>query len=142
MNLHPLTRVCDQAAWQSGQDCILNANLPIAGAADTTVVRGEGFTALEWEVVAIARQDQLSTLRDPGRIASALAPIFGCARPNPKLANARLEALRRLSVLAWHHGDSLPLSEVSAFQATDFSIEQVEMLLAFIRHRRAIALFP
>jgi hypothetical protein len=142
MKVHPRTRVCDQVAWQPDQDGIPDINLPIAWAVAITAARGNGFTALEWQVVAIARQDRPSTLRDQSRIARALGAIFGCARANPKLANARLETLRRLSVLAWHHGHSVPLSEICAFQAAGFSSEQVERLFAFIRHRRAIALFP
>uniref|UniRef100_UPI00300F64A7 hypothetical protein n=1 Tax=Pseudomonas granadensis TaxID=1421430 RepID=UPI00300F64A7 len=61
-----------------------------------------GFSALEWQVVAIAQHDRLSSLEKPGRLAVALGVIFGGEVSNPKLADQKLEALRRVSVLAWH----------------------------------------
>ncbi|MHA6720459.1 hypothetical protein ACX40Y_13550 [Sphingomonas sp. RS6] len=96
-----------------------------------------GLTALEWQVVAIARGDRLSSLESPSRMAIALGAIFGGDRGNPRLADARLEALRRLSVLAWHKGYHLPASEIRAFHAAGFTNEQYETLLASISRGRA-----
>lgn len=96
-----------------------------------------GLTGLEWQVVAIAQHDRLSTLNQPGRLSLALGVIFGGERTNPRLADPRLEALRRLAVLAWHRGYALPPSEVRAFHDAGFTHEQLETLLASISRGRA-----
>jgi hypothetical protein len=89
------------------------------------------FTALEWSVVALAERDPLSTLRNPSRMAVALGNLFGDAR-NPKLADPRLEALRRLAVLTWHHGYRVAESAVRAFVAAGFTLQQYELLAGSI----------
>jgi hypothetical protein len=94
------------------------------------------LSALEWSVVAVARKDSLASLREPGRLGMAMAALFG-ARQNPKLTDPRLEALRRLAVLAWHHGYTLPVSEIRAFMKAGFSADQFETLLASISRGRA-----
>jgi len=114
---------------------------PIAAPADAVVataarVTETGFSALEWSVVAIARNDRLSSLEEPGRVAMALGLLFG-DRPNPKLADAKLEALRRMSVLAWHKGYTVPAAEIRAFHESGFTIDQYETLLASISRGRA-----
>jgi hypothetical protein len=96
-----------------------------------------GFSALEWQVVAIAQRDRLASLEAPGKLSVALGMIFGGQRPNPKLADSKLEALRRLSVLAWHRGYSLPPSEIRAFHQAGFTADQYETLLASISQGRA-----
>jgi hypothetical protein len=96
-----------------------------------------GLSALEWQVVAIAQHDRLSTLEKPGRMAIALGVLFGGERPNPRLADPKLEALRRISVLAWHKGFRLPQHEIGAFQEAGYSADQLETLLASISRGRA-----
>lgn len=91
-----------------------------------------GFTALEWQVVALAQRDSLSTLSTPSRVFTALEAVFGFKRPNPELANKALEALRRISVIAWHRGFALPESEITSFRAAGFSEDQLETLLGSI----------
>lgn len=86
---------------------------------------------LEWQVVAIARNDSLGSLRAPGRLSVALGNVFG-QRTNPRLADPKLEALRRMAVLAWHHGFAVPVSEVKAFLAAGFTADQYETMLASI----------
>ncbi|RZL51956.1 MAG: hypothetical protein EOP65_16515, partial [Sphingomonas sp.] len=46
------------------------------------------LTGLEWSVVALARKDALSSLRRPGRMASALGALFRQPH-NPMLADER-----------------------------------------------------
>lgn len=91
----------------------------------------EGFSALEWSVVAVAERDTLSTLRQPGRMATAMGALFG-DRHNPRLADPRLEALRRMAVLSWHHGFTVPGQAVRDFTAAGFSLDQYETLVASI----------
>lgn len=93
------------------------------------------FSGLEWSVVALARRDRVASLREPGRVAVALRRLFGTAPPG-RLADARLEALRRIAVLAWHHGYTLPTSELRAFLKAGFSTDQYEMLQTSIARGR------
>jgi hypothetical protein len=94
------------------------------------------FSALEWSVIALARRDRLGTLNQPGRISKAIASLFGLWRDST-LADGRLEALRRMAVLAWHKGHTVPVSELRAFKAAGFSSDQYEMLQASIGSGRA-----
>lgn len=89
------------------------------------------FTALEWSVVALAERDPLSTLRNPSRMAVALGNLFGDRR-NPSLADPKLEALRRLAVLTWHHGYRVAESAVRAFVAAGFTLQHYELLAGSI----------
>ena len=72
------------------------AAAPIVPQADPVPVQA-GLSPLEWSVVAIARNERLGSLRQPGRVMAALGSLFG-ARPRLPLADPKLEALRRLSV--------------------------------------------
>ena len=94
------------------------------------------FDPLEWSIVALARQDPVSSIREEGLIGRTLRMIFGLKRRNP-LADPRLEALRRLAVLGWHRGFAVPTSAVKAFLAAGYSPDHYEMLLGHISHRRA-----
>jgi len=96
----------------------------------------QGFSALEWSVVAIAERDKVSSLRQPGRMAIALGTLFGDRR-NPRLADPRLEALRRMAVLSWHHGFTVPGAAVRDFTDAGYSLEQYETLVASISAARA-----
>lgn len=87
------------------------------------------LTPLEWSVVALARNDRLASLRPPGRISIAMGNLFGSS-PNPRLADPRLEALRRIAVLSWHYGFAVHGSEVDAFVTAGFTIDQYELLVA------------
>jgi len=108
---------------------------PVAMPADVLPVTG--FSALEWQVVAIAQRDRLASLEKPGKLSVALGVIFGGESPNPKLADQKLEALRRVAVLAWHKGYALPRHEIRAFHEAGFTPEQYETLLASISRGRA-----
>lgn len=99
------------------------------------------FSALEWSVIALARRDGLSSLREPGRISAAMGVLFG-ERPNPRLADPKLEVLRRLAVLSWHHGYTVPGEAVRAFLDAGFSARQYELMvdsIAVDRERRSAA---
>lgn len=100
--------------------------------AEIEAPEAEGLSALEWQVVAIARRDSLSTLSEPSRLAVALGAVFGSRFDNPRLADPRLEALRRMSVLSWHRGYAVAPGELEAFHAAGFTVAQYETLLASI----------
>ncbi|MBB4633012.1 hypothetical protein GGQ98_002641 [Sphingosinicella soli] len=94
------------------------------------------FSALEWSVVALAERDPLSTLHSPGRVAVALGTLFG-SRPNPQLADSKLEALRKVAVLTWHQGYSIAESAVRSFVAAGFSHDHYALLAGSITNARA-----
>jgi hypothetical protein len=89
------------------------------------------LTALEWSVVALARNDRVSTLHQPGRVAVAMGILFG-PRRNPGLADARLEALRRIAVLLWHRGPTVQQDELNALMEAGFTPAQYQLLVASI----------
>lgn len=93
------------------------------------------LTALEWSVVAMAERDGLSSLREPGRVGRALISLFGLTPAN-KLANPQLEALRRVAVHAWRSSWNIPDSELKAFLAAGYSMDQYELLQASIHKGR------
>lgn len=95
-------------------------------------VTDDRLSPLEWAVVVLARRDTLATLREPGRLSVALGNLFS-RRSNPRLADPRLEALRRLAVLAWHDQVAVPAQEVADFLAAGFTNGQYQTMLASIR---------
>lgn len=86
------------------------------------------LSALEWQVVALARRDRLSSLREPAKLIRAIGSIFDETR-NPRLADPSLEALRRMAVLSWHSGYSVPSHEVRAFLAAGYTPDQYELMV-------------
>lgn len=104
---------------------------------DPVPAGADRLTALEWSVVSIARKDGRGTLRRPGRFATALRTLF--RQHNPRLADGRLEALRRMAVLTWRNGYTVPSREVRAFLAAGFTAGQYETLVDRIVAARAPA---
>lgn len=94
------------------------------------------FTPLEWLVVEIASGDGLSSLQKPGPAATLLRWIFGI-RPANILADTRLEALRRISVLGRRLRGDVPSTELKDFLKTGFTLEQYDLLMARIRGPRS-----
>lgn len=85
----------------------------------------------EWEVVRLAQRDGLGSLREPTALARLWGRMFG-RDINRRLADPRLEALRRLAVLAWRYGYALPVSAIKEFKAAGFSLDQLEAVLVRI----------
>ena len=90
------------------------------------------FSDLEWSVIRHARSDSLSTLRAPGRIRRLLNWLMGRSG-SFELANERLEALRRIAVLSWHFGFTIPGGDVADFLSQGFSPDQYELMVRSIR---------
>ena len=107
------------------------APVAILAAEQAASAEQERLGALEWAVIAVARNDGLASLREPGRMSVAFGNVFG-RRTNPRLADPKLEALRRMAVLAWHFGFAVPVSEVKAFLAAGFTTDHYETVLASI----------
>ncbi|MFA5968672.1 MAG: hypothetical protein WC816_05455 [Sphingomonas sp.] len=94
-----------------------------------------GFSTLEWSIISLARQERLSSLREPGRLTKAFHALFGGAPATP-LANPRLEALRRIAVLSWHRGYTIESYEVRAFYAAGYTASHYELLVNTVIVRR------
>ena len=92
------------------------------------------LSALEWSVVALSRRDPLSSLRAPGRVALAMRTVL--RQTNLRLADERLEALRRLAVMSWHYSFKVPASEIARFLAAGFTKPQYEAVTASIAAAR------
>ena len=90
------------------------------------------FSPLEWSVIRLARVDGLSTLRAPGRLRRVWNWLMG-RNGSPEVANERLEALRRMAVLSWHFGFTVPGDDVAEFLSAGFSPDQYELMVRSIR---------
>ncbi len=89
------------------------------------------FSPLEWSVIRLSRVDGLSTLREPGRLRRLYNWVMG-RTGSPLLANERLEALRRMAVLSWHYGFTVPGEDVANFLSQGFSPDQYELMVGSI----------
>ncbi len=101
----------------------------------TTAHIPAAFERSEWEVIVLAQRDDLTSLHAPGRLSRTLSKLFG-GNPDRRLASPRLEALRRLAVMAWHRGYAVPVSAMKAFKEAGLSPDQLELLLASVAQRR------
>lgn len=90
------------------------------------------FSPLEWSIIRLSRVDSLSTLREPGRIRRFINWLLG-RTGSVELANERLEALRRMAVLSWHFGFTVPGDDVADFLSQGFSPDQYELMVSSIR---------
>ncbi|WP_260599598.1 hypothetical protein [Sphingomonas endolithica] len=97
-----------------------------------------GFTALEWSVIALAKNDTIGSLATPGRVSRALGGVFGLSTAS-RLADPKLEALRRMAVHAWRRGFALPMAEINRFIAAGFGEAQMETLVASVTGLRVAA---
>ena len=84
----------------------------------------------------MAEHDRLSSIREPSRFIAALGSLFGVRRTN-RLANERLEALRRLAILVWRYRWNVPKSELASFFAAGFTADQYELLQNSIGQARS-----
>lgn len=110
--------------------------LPMSPSADPVPVEPVGFAHHEWDVIQVARRDGLASLSDPTRLARLSAWLFG-GGVSLRLADPRLEALRRLAVFAWHRGYVVPVSAIRAFRDAGYTDDQLELLLASIASSRS-----
>ena len=92
--------------------------------------KARDFSPLEWSVIRLARIDPLWTIRAAGRLRRFWNWFVG--RGNPELANPKLEALRRMAVLTWHYGFTVPGEDVRNFLSAGFSPDQYELMAGSI----------
>jgi hypothetical protein len=96
-------------------------------ALDTTTSE---FSGLEWSVIRLARTDRLWTIRESSGFGRFWNWLVG--RGNPQLANPKLEALRRMAVLTWHYGFTVPGDAVREFLSAGFTPNQYELMAGCI----------
>ncbi|WBO21167.1 hypothetical protein [Sphingomonas abietis] len=92
------------------------------------------FSALEEQVMALARTDSLGSIEAPGRVERLFTRLFGLNKEQRALADPRLEALRRAFVVA-RHRHHLPDVQTGELREAGFSIGQIRVI-----ELRAIAL--
>lgn len=93
---------------------------------------GGDFSPLEWSVIRLAAVDDLSTLRAPGPLRRFWNWLMG-RTGSVGLASPHLEALRRMAVLSWHFGFSVPAEAIADFLSAGFSLDQYDLLAGRIR---------
>jgi hypothetical protein len=108
----------------SGSDAIALPAMIALPSAET------GFSSLEWSVIRLARIDELWTIRPAGLFRRFWNALLG--RGNPELANPELEALRKIAVLSWHFGFTIPGEDVADFLSAGFTPAQYELLVTSI----------
>jgi hypothetical protein len=111
--------------------------LTLAASTPASVRLAEPLSVLEQRVIELARQDRLASLRPVPKRSWLARLVFGPQPPSPMLANERLEALRRLAVVAWHHGYQLPASALREAQAAGYSEAQTGAVVDLIARLRA-----
>jgi hypothetical protein len=92
------------------------------------------FSTLERIVIGASAGDGLSTLGEPGRWRQHLHRLFDIRRKT-RLANPRLEALRRLAVLL-RHRRAVDAHEIDRFTAAGFTTTHYQALEAATRPAR------
>ena len=92
------------------------------------------LTDLEWRVVEIARSDGPRSIRPDGGFTKFLRDFFGLPTAR-KLANKKLEALRRFCVRAWFW-DLIPSRDVRALMEAGFTSVDVFQVLAHVAGNR------
>jgi hypothetical protein len=82
-------------------------------------------------VLVLARRDRVSSLSPAGPVGRALKALFGVERAN-MLADPRLEAMRRLAVLARRGGRSVA-RELPRFLACGYEPRHAAAVLSLAR---------
>jgi hypothetical protein len=101
------------------------AILPATTAVLVVPTMVEEFSPLEQRVIELSHDDGLESLQPPRERSWLKRLLFGPPPPSRRLANERLEALRRLAVEARHRGWQIRPSAISAARLVGFSDAQI-----------------
>jgi len=85
------------------------------------------FTDLEERVIDLARQEGIGAIEPPGRFERLLAVLFGVRPGGQPLADPKLEALRRATIVA-HHRHHLPDTHAAELREAGYTPDQVRAL--------------
>jgi hypothetical protein len=91
------------------------------------------MTTIELAVIALARQDPLSSVKPSWRSALFLSD----PRPHLPLANPRLEALRRYAVLFRLQRRGVTEAEHERLRSAGYDPQQIRMIENLVDHRAA-----
>lgn len=98
----------------------------------------ETFTALELKTIELARSDDVRSAFAPGPIRRLAGLLFGWRELN-SLANPRLEALRRVALLAWRDGYRIDPNAMADLLEAGFEIRHFELLLQLTASARPVS---
>jgi hypothetical protein len=85
------------------------------------------FSALEEQVIALARADRLGSIETPGPIERLVTKLFGLNSDRRALADPRLETLRR-AVVVGRHRHHLPDMQAAELREAGFSVAQIRVI--------------
>jgi len=88
------------------------------------------LSSLDWRVVEIARNDGPRSINPDGKLVRFLRDFFGLPIAR-RLANEKLEALRRFSVRAWYW-DLIRTTDLRALMDAGYSSAAVFQILAHV----------
>ena len=88
------------------------------------------LTNLDWQEIGLARADGPRSINPDGRFARFLRDFLGLPTPQ-KLANEKLDALRRFCVRAWFW-DLIPTRDVRALMEAGYTSVDVFQILAHV----------
>lgn len=88
------------------------------------------LTDLDWQVVAMARADGPRSINPDGRFNRFLSDFFGLPFAR-KLANEKLETLRRFSVRAWYW-DLIRTRDLRALMEAGYSSADAFRILGYV----------
>ena len=91
--------------------------------------------ALEWKVVEVARRDRGRDI-DPDSFLARIAHILLGTPLASRLADSRLEALRRFCIRAWH-GGTVRTDDVRRLIEAGYSVGDLSRILAHVCSRPA-----
>jgi hypothetical protein len=92
------------------------------------------LTELDWRIVETARENGPRSLNPDGKFGRFLKSFFGLPI-NRRLANDKLDALRRFSVRAWFW-DLIRTSDLRAFTDAGYSSNAAFQILAYVAASR------
>ncbi len=99
-----------------------------AASEPATTTDATAFSSLEWSVIHASDRDDRTSLDEPGRLRRSLQRLFGFPRKT-RLANPRLEALRRMNVLLRSRDGASPIDH-EGFRAAGFTDHHLALLEA------------
>lgn len=105
---------------------------PVRGPVDEVRAAASQVTPLERRVVRLAFADARSSLETPGWIATMMRRLFSVKSVN-RLADPRLEALRRFVVMYRMCGEALPVEEVDRLLGAGFAREALAEIRRLVR---------
>ena len=99
--------------------------------------QGCSLSDLDWRVVEIARMDGPRSIKPDGSFTRFCRNFFGLPIAR-KLANERLEALRRFCVRAWYW-DLIPTSDMRILVEAGYSTPDAFQILRHVARSRGFA---